>query len=162
MYLWRMDRLKDKLRNEVFSEKEIFSYIFGWCFLSIISYLMHFYLPQNPWELWGNIAAWGFSIVFMVSLVLAFRANGGERGTQFAAKYFSIGFVASIRVIVLLHVPLLILLSTGIWYLYFKDNYHPALDYLYVINILAPLLVTIVLYSYIVKSIHDVATPNNK
>jgi hypothetical protein len=88
----------------------------------------------------------------ILGTIMAFRANGGESGVQFAARYFSIGLVATIRFMILL-IPIMIAMMIYWFTSYDMENEIPTSGFeVAVLSIWYALL-----YAYIAKQIRHVA-----
>ncbi|OGB21555.1 MAG: hypothetical protein A3I66_00280 [Burkholderiales bacterium RIFCSPLOWO2_02_FULL_57_36] len=109
MYLWKMKLLKKQLSDHGLTEKQLFSYIFIYIALSAIGIEAMGYIPHQPSNAWTYVGSIINVMIPIFGTIWIFRANGGESGTHFSARYFSIGLVATIRFMVLL-VPLLAVL----------------------------------------------------
>jgi hypothetical protein len=111
MFVWRIDALKAQLREGPLAQPSAFAYLFvGFllmnAFLGIPGLWTAETSPTTPW-------AW---VTYVVTLVLfaggtyaAYRANGGAQGLDFAARYLALGWVLSVRLFVLIFLPLLFL-----------------------------------------------------
>ena len=108
MYFWKIEELKQDIREKNVSEFTIFIYFMIFFIGSYAVYELSYIWPPeevNNWDIIGSIA----SIVLGVSATFTmFFLNGGKSGNQFLTKYFSIGFVASIRYFVIT-IPLLLI-----------------------------------------------------
>lgn len=109
MYFWRIELLKKQLIERGITESQHYCYILIYVALSAISVELMRYFPDelpNAWTYLGSIIN---AAIPIFGTMLIFRANGGVSGVQFAARYFSIGLVATIRFLVLL-IPLMAVL----------------------------------------------------
>jgi hypothetical protein len=105
MYFWRIAALTEQLRRRPLDQRAAFLYILAW--------LMLFTLPSFSGD--GtprDASSWAMYLVYIVATVLgtllAYQANGGAHGTDFAARYFALGWVLTIRLVVLLGIPVLV------------------------------------------------------
>ncbi len=106
MYFWKIDALKQQLCSTGLSEKQLFYYILASVALNAVAVEALTYLPTDAPNAW-TYASSAIDIAIPIGgTVLAFRVNGGASGVQFAARYFSIGLVATLRFIALF-VPLM-------------------------------------------------------
>ncbi len=102
MYFWKIEKLKEELVQKGLNQSELFKYIFIYVFLSDLTYeVMCNFIGQE-----SNNIDYVESILNMIivgsATYFCYAANGGADGTDFAERYFSIGFVVSIRCMILL------------------------------------------------------------
>ncbi len=109
MYFWKIDALKQELCSTGLSEKQLFYYILASVALNAVAVEVLTYLPTDAPNAWTYASSAIDIAIPILGTMLAFRANGGASGVQFAARYFSIGLVATLR-FVALFVPLMIAL----------------------------------------------------
>jgi hypothetical protein len=111
MFFWRIDALKAQLRDGPLPQAAAFAYVFvGFfvmnAFFGIPGLWNAETSPTTPW-------AWATYVVtlalFAAGTYTAYRVNGGPQGVDFAARYLALGWVLSIRLFVLVFVPLLLL-----------------------------------------------------
>jgi hypothetical protein len=102
MYFWNIESLKKQLKEPGLTEKQIFVYILIYVAMEAVGMELMSYLPGEDPGLWGYVASALNIAIAVAGTIYAFRANGGATGEHFAARYFSIGFVATIRFLVLL------------------------------------------------------------
>jgi hypothetical protein len=101
MYFWKIGLLRERLGERGLSQSALFVYIF--LFTVINAALIEFVL-LIPSE--GATRAVDFiSPLLGVTIIAAgtyfcYRANGGGAGREFAERFFSIGFVVGLRVLV--------------------------------------------------------------
>jgi hypothetical protein len=152
MYFWKLDLLKKQLIARGLTEKQLFYYILVYIALSAICIEMMEYIPQespNIWVIAGSILN---ICIPVVGTFLVFRANGGETGIQFPARYFSIGLVASIRFMVLL-IPVMAALMIYWFFSYSTENEIPTTG----MEVALLGIWYVLLYAYIAKHVRDVA-----
>lgn len=101
MYFWKIEELKNTLRNSQLPEKSKFIYLFltNFFFILIINLLSLFPSKQDEVDLYLMVTG---IINFIVGSCLIYMANGGNNGKYFLSKYISIGFVLGIRMFVFL------------------------------------------------------------
>ena len=109
MYIWNIGALKKKLASERFSDKELIPYIVLYAGLSALVIEVNQYL-QIEANAWDYIESVGALIMAIAGTVYCYKCNGGKNGTNFASKYFSIGFVIGVRFFVYL-IPIVFLLG---------------------------------------------------
>lgn len=110
MYFWNIEALKKDIVKDRLTEKERFVYVLIYLVLTAVGFE---YLQQVDTELeniWDSIEAIANVLIVLIGTYCAYRANGGENGQDFLGRYFSVGFVVSIRFFVYL-IPIVILLS---------------------------------------------------
>lgn len=111
IFFWRIEALKAQLREGPLTQSSAFAYLFVCFFLTtavmgIPGLWNAATSPTTPW-------AWGTYVVTLVFFAggtyAAYRANGGAQGFDFVARYLALGWVLTIRLFVLVFVPLLLL-----------------------------------------------------
>lgn len=113
MYFWRIELLKSELRRGSLSQRTAFAYVLA----SMLVYTISTAAP-NVWspksEPVTSVVDW---VVYAIMVLLvgggtyaAYRANGGYAGSDFASRYFALGWVLFIRLVVLLFLPATVLL----------------------------------------------------
>jgi hypothetical protein len=109
VYFWRIARLIEQLRRGPLEQRAALLYILAWLVLwtaLTLSPVVAQLASSYPGD-------WASFLVILVSTVLgtlaAYSANGGAHGSDFAARYFAIGWVLAIRLIILLLLPLFVL-----------------------------------------------------
>lgn len=100
MYFWNIKSLKQEIRENRLRETWIFYYILIYIVLNAIGIETVAYLPNDESNAWDYAQSLLNIVIAVVGTTLAYRANGGAAGSQFAAKYFSISLVTLIRFIV--------------------------------------------------------------
>lgn len=100
MYFWDIDGLKDELINRTLAESTKFTYLFVYV-LAMTYYMFEPGLAveeatSDARQYWANIV---FTIVVIGGTLVAYVANGGSTGKNFADRYFSLGFLSLIRVL---------------------------------------------------------------
>jgi membrane protein YdbS with pleckstrin-like domain len=119
MYFWKIDLLKQQLSTQGLTEKQLYYYILIYVALSAIGVETLEYMPRTPPNSWSYVQSIISVAIPILGTIMAFRANRGESGVQFAARYFSIGLVATIRFMVLL-IPIVIAMMV-----YWSSSYDP-------------------------------------
>lgn len=120
MYFWKIENLKEDIKNNNFTEKDRFIYVFIYIVLGAITMEIMAILPDSTLNIWDYIMSVGSIFLVITGTIFAFKANGGGSGTDFLGRYFSISFVVGIRFFVLL-LPMFIALI--IYYEYtFSEN----------------------------------------
>lgn len=113
MYLWKIEELKEEIKQGRLSESDKFKYLL----INVVIMTCALLFTQrfglsNP-NIWDNVYSIFMIIVAPIGVLLAYKANHGATGNDFLGKYFSIGLVISIRFFALL-IPLTIAL--GVYY----------------------------------------------
>lgn len=110
MYFWKLDALKKELIEQGLTEYQLYCYILVYVSLTAVSAELMGYLPAESPDVWTYAESVLNIVIPILGSIMIFRANGGVSGTQFAARYFSIGFVVTIRFLALL-VPVTIVMG---------------------------------------------------
>jgi len=105
MYFWRINKLKDHLVQNGLSNFQAFVYFFIYTFFIELSQLPSDEI-QASWDKFENLS---FFIIGLLGALYCYIKNGGEKGAAFVGRFVSILFVMTIRLIVLLGIPLLII-----------------------------------------------------
>ena len=111
MFLWRIERLKDQLQAGPLGQGASFAYVMATVLLYTASTAVPGLWNAEPEP--ATLVDWltyGLT-VFLVGggTYMAYRANGGQAGSDFASRYFALGWVLLIRLMVLMLVPAFIL-----------------------------------------------------
>lgn len=114
MYVWNIEELKKELSERGLSQSDLFKYIFVYVFLSAVVMEVIAYFPSEGYIDVDGVQSFANILIIGVATYLCYYANGGKNGTDFAERYFSIGFVVAIRFIVLL-VPIMIAMGVLLW-----------------------------------------------
>jgi hypothetical protein len=110
MYFWRIERLTAELRRGPLEQRGALLYVLAWLVLWTVLTLSPAWAASESQHA-GDWASFFVSLLFLVGGTLtAYRANRGSRGQDFAARYFAIGWVLGIRLMVLLLLPLVVVL----------------------------------------------------
>ncbi|USH04542.1 hypothetical protein K6Q96_22730 [Grimontia kaedaensis] len=115
MYFWNIEALKNNIKQGVFSEKDRFSYVLIYIVLGLFGTSFGAYFPMESSNLWDKVDDFGLLVITIVGTFFAYKANGGDKGTDFLGRYFSINFVVSLRLLPWL-IPMLV--GLGIYYSY--------------------------------------------
>ena len=116
MYIWNIEQLKKDILGEGVSEFNSFIYFMIYIVFSLVVLDVISIWPSEPNNSWDIIGTIGSTVLGIVGTVIMFILNGGKSGNAFLVKYFSIGFVATVRYFVftipLLIIPFIYTLST--------------------------------------------------
>lgn len=97
MYFWKIEELKSQFRQNEFRDKQIFAYLLLFVTLTGLAMFGLIYTPSASRNVWAYLTDSIYVIAPILGTIVRYRANRGANGTQFADKYFSIGFVLFIR-----------------------------------------------------------------
>jgi hypothetical protein len=112
MYFWKIDELKEDIKNDQLSEKDKFLYLFiPIIFCSFTVFLTNIIPADSAPDTDNTISRVCTAIISIVGTFLLYKANGGKNGVDFLGRIFSLGFVLCIRLMALL---MLILIGIGI------------------------------------------------
>jgi len=92
MYFWRIKQLKEELIQHGLSQKVLFQYMLIY-FVLVSLQLFDSKVPT----IYDTYHAGITLFLTVIGMMYAFKMNNGNDGTQFAERYFSIGFVVTIR-----------------------------------------------------------------
>lgn len=120
MYFWKVESLKEDMANGIFTDKELIPYIVLSAGLYAVVIEMIGYLPYEDINVWTYVLSILNVLIPIAGTIYAYKCNGGSNGTNFASKYFAIGFVVGIRFLVYL-IPLMVLM-TIYWVTVFGDQ----------------------------------------
>ncbi len=102
MYFWKIEALKEDIKSNKFTEKDRFVYGLIYIVLCAAGMEAMIRLPIESPNIWDTIGSLGNILIPLIGTIIAYRSNGGATGKDFLGRYFSIGFVVSIRFLVLL------------------------------------------------------------
>lgn len=115
MYFWKIEALKEDIKNNRFTEKDRFVYGLIYIVLCAGGMEAMMRLPIESPNVWDTIGSLGNILITFIGTIIVYRSNGGAAGKDFLGRYFSIGFVVGIRFLVLL-IPMLAALAA--YYIY--------------------------------------------
>jgi len=150
MYFWNIEKLKAQIIERPLTDKETLPYLI--LTLALLTAIK--YLPQH-----AEFNLWDYVLLFVeVTSIIAgtywlFLKNKAEAGSHFLQRFFAIGWVASIRVIVFA-IPVMILLAVILiftnanWLFAEASTFADSLFYI---------VLALVIYWYNGKQIADVA-----
>lgn len=100
MYFWKIEKLKEDIRQDRLTEKDKFLYML----VSVVIYAILFeilaYMPAENSNQWDYIESIGNILLALLGTIFVFRANGGSQGRDFLGRYFALSLVVSIRFLV--------------------------------------------------------------
>jgi hypothetical protein len=152
MYFWKIDLLKQQLSSHGLTEKQLYYYILIYIALATIGMEAMGYVPAVSPNSWSYVQSIINIAIPIAGTMLAFHANGGVSGNQFAARYFSIGLVATIRFTVLL-IPVMIAMMIFLFSSSDMENAMPVTG----IEVAIYSIWYALLYAYIAKQVRQVA-----
>ncbi|MEW6306286.1 MAG: hypothetical protein AB1705_22695 [Verrucomicrobiota bacterium] len=98
MYFWRIERLKAEMAARPLSEREVLPYLV--VFVGLATAVG--YIPQAITNVWDGVGAvWSVALAVFGTIYI-YRQNGGEDGQHFLQRYLAIGWVVTIRWLVIL------------------------------------------------------------
>lgn len=124
MYFWKLDALKTQLAGQGLTQHQIYCYILVYVALTAIGVELTNYFPSESPNVWTYAQSVLNVLIPVLGTILIFRANGGASGVQFAARYFSIGFVVTVRFLVFL-VPVMIVMFIY-WFVTYEGGETPT------------------------------------
>jgi len=97
MYFWNITALKTEIIKNGLSERKILPYIV-WTvlFYAVFIELLN-YIPNEENGLWEYTDSILSLLIPVLGTLYVYKKNAGAEGTDFAAKYFAIGFVVGVR-----------------------------------------------------------------
>ncbi len=103
MYFWKISDLKEELIKNGLSQKSMFIYILLYMLLAQFFVEISYIFPSEEAATTTDYIQMIFDLAAVgIGTYLCFYANGSDNGQQFSERYFSIGFVVSLRFMVLL------------------------------------------------------------
>ena len=97
MYFWNIKKLKALLIERPMTEKEVLPYLIAtMLLLTLVQYFpnaLHF----NAWDYLEIVIA---SIAVIIGTFWLYQKNLGDSGSYFLQRYFALGWVVSIRIVV--------------------------------------------------------------
>ncbi|PIF39683.1 hypothetical protein CLU98_4976 [Burkholderiales bacterium 23] len=102
MFFWNIKELKNSLIRNELSERAIFGYILITVAMSAAILEIARYFPPERIGFWDYIGSFFGIFVVCFGTFMAYRSNGGATGVDFAARYFSISIVVTVRYMVYL------------------------------------------------------------
>lgn len=101
MYFLRYKPLKEKLRTRSLSDREALPYLVLFAGLAAVVYLLPNTEEFNTWDWIQGILSVAFAIG---GVIYAYRQNGGRQGFDLIQKYVVLGWVVTVRC-VLVFIP---------------------------------------------------------
>jgi len=112
MYFWRIELLKREMRQGPLGQRAAFAYVLATLLLYTSTSAMPILWNAEPVAVSAtDWVSYALMIVFVGGgTYAAYRANGGQTGSDFASRYFALTWVLFIRLSVLVFVPAFFLL----------------------------------------------------
>jgi len=122
VYFWNIHALKEDIKNGKLSQDtKIFPYFMMYIFLTTVAIEVTPLFPQENLNNCDILMAILNILITILGTFYLYRSNGGANGEDFLIKYFSIIFVITIRYLIYLLLPLMIILSFY-WQYTFADS----------------------------------------
>ncbi|MES2706821.1 MAG: hypothetical protein V4726_09490 [Verrucomicrobiota bacterium] len=96
MYFWRIEKLKTRMAARLLSEREELPYLV----VTIALYSAAVCLPQTAQNFWDGLGAAWSVLLAVVGTIHIYRRNGGAAGRHFLQRYFAVGWVVTVRCLV--------------------------------------------------------------
>ncbi len=95
MYFWRIEKLKAQIIQKKLSDREVLPYfILSVALMTLMMGGMR-HLPIT--DVWDDISTVVNAVLVLLGTIYLYRQNNGDNGTDFLHRYFTIGWVVSIR-----------------------------------------------------------------
>jgi len=131
MYFWKVESLKKDIVDGSFTDKELIPYVVLYAGLYALGIERIGYLPYEDVNIWTYVLSTLNVLVPIAGTIYAYKSNRGDKGENFASKYFSIGFVVGVRFIVYL-IPVMALMIVY-WMVMFGEQEELPTTYVEVI-----------------------------
>ena len=105
MYFWQLGRLKRKMVARPLSEREILPYLL--VYLPLTTAIA--FIPEFSANVWDALSALSSTILTLVGTFYIYRQNGGANGQYFLQRYLAIGWVVTLRWLLIFIVTIVIL-----------------------------------------------------
>lgn len=96
MYYWRIEKLKTEMAARPLSEREALPYLVMFVALSSAAA----YIPQTTYNLWVGFGAGWSVLLAALGTIYVYRQNGVAGGQHFFQRYFAVGWVVFVRLLV--------------------------------------------------------------
>jgi len=94
MYFWKIEKLKDDIKNNLLTPKENFLYLVS--YVTVYSIFLMLAVVQLYKTLGIGMAVMQI-VLFIAGTYYAYYSNGGANGRDFTKRFFSIGWVFLLR-----------------------------------------------------------------
>ena len=105
MYFWNIKALKSDLKKKKFSETNAFAYALAGTILISLALVLSLIQIPNQYDIYDSINQ---AIIAIIGLIYLFKCNGGAKGKNFLSNYISISWVCTIRFLVMIFIPAII------------------------------------------------------
>lgn len=102
MYFWNINKLKEDLKKGPLAEKDSFKYLF----VFVLTYTLAMYETGDTTGAGWNMIM--YLVLGLGGLYYTYKCNGGDQGKDFVVRYLAVSWVASIRWIVMVLIPAMI------------------------------------------------------
>ncbi|WP_317592135.1 hypothetical protein [Vibrio sp. EA2] len=102
MYFWNIEALKRDIVGGRLTEKDRFIYALIYIVFSVAAFEYFQGSATEYSNIWDQIESIANVVVVLVGTYFTYRVNGASSGSDFLGRYFSLGFVVTIRFSVLL------------------------------------------------------------
>ena len=103
MYFWNINKLKEDLKEQPLPESESFKYLLASSI--VLGLVMVPLFETNKYDVIGALLD---TVVLVFGVLYIFRCNGAANGEHLLQRYFSLGWVVSIRWLVLAVIPVFV------------------------------------------------------
>lgn len=100
MYFWRIEKLKTEMAAQPLSDREALPYLVVFVALSSAGASAGAYIPQTTLNVWDGLGAVWSVLLAAVGTIYIYRQNGGAEGRHFLQRYFAVGWVVAVRLLV--------------------------------------------------------------
>ncbi len=100
MYFWNIKKLNEELINDTLNQRSVFVYILIYVFGMELALETLNYFPLDEMNYYNYAESIIYLLIVFVGTCLTYYYNEGNKGSKFAERYFSIGFVVGVRVLV--------------------------------------------------------------
>jgi len=149
MYFWKINKLKEDLKSNSVSNKDIFKYYL----VLVIAYLVLPILKWSGTNLWDRALDVQLLVISVAGTTYCYIMNGGKRGPKFIERLVSLTWVLTIRMVVII-LPILILIYIMLSIIIFKAG-NPQSTWL---DLIFELLFFAIFYMKLGREIKNVAT----
>jgi hypothetical protein len=99
VYFWRIDHLVSELRGRVLTSGETVAYVLAFLIPNLLLKAVRLPAVSLTWN--DSVLQVALALVVGTGILLAYRANGGAGGKDFAGRLLAIGWVLGFRFVVI-------------------------------------------------------------
>ncbi|MCC6797827.1 MAG: hypothetical protein IT366_22120 [Candidatus Hydrogenedentes bacterium] len=116
MYFWNLHALKAMLKERPLTDHEALPYYFVVAFLMQLDvYASTYFASVEPSSSSVELLSSAiYHVIVLAGILWAYIRNGGRNGYSFFSRYFAIGWVVGIRLLVAIIAPLILLMAVFI------------------------------------------------